>query len=355
MADTLLTPPFVRGHDHAVGDAGPALVLFGDYTDPDSAAAHQGVLALRERWDGFTYAWRHLPSSTVANGAALFAEGAAAQDAFWAYHHILLARQDSLSVPDLMSYAGQIGLDLAMLDRRHRAGARRAAHPRRHRRRQALRDAGDALAVRRERALGGRLGAGRAGGRAACSPGRVRSSRSARGRSRSRFAALLNRHAAWRHRRVETITVLSHEQVRRHVSVDFTVPLEHREEVRLSEHEWIVPLALLAKRPLVHFDLRSEDETAVPLLRSDEARLIARELLYLALDVDAENADARRRDAADRVDPGRQARRGGADRRRAGGARGPARAAARVHRARGPSDERVPALRGTRTTSTAGA
>jgi hypothetical protein len=105
------------------------------------------------------------------------------------------------------------------------------------------------------------------------------------------FAALLNRHAAWRHRRVETITVLSHEQVRRHVSVDFTVPLEHREEVRLSEREWVVPLALLAKRPLVHFDLRTEDETSVPLLRSDEARLIARELLYLALDVDAENAD----------------------------------------------------------------
>ena len=41
----------------------------------------------------------------------------------------------------------------------------------------------------------------------------------------------------------------------------------------------------------MHFDLRSEDETAVPLLRSDEAQLIARELLYLALDLDAENAD----------------------------------------------------------------
>lgn len=115
MADTLLTPPFVRGHDHALGDEGPALVLYGDYTDPGSAAAHRDVLALRERWDGFTYAWRHLPLSTVANGAALFAEGAAAQDAFWAYHHVLLARQDALSVPDLMSYAGQIGLDLGLL------------------------------------------------------------------------------------------------------------------------------------------------------------------------------------------------------------------------------------------------
>jgi hypothetical protein len=105
------------------------------------------------------------------------------------------------------------------------------------------------------------------------------------------FAALVTRQAAWRHRRVETITVLSHEQVRRHVSVDFTVPVEHRDDVRLSDTEWVVPLALLAKRPLVHFDLRSEDESAVPLLRSDEAQLISRELLYLALDLDAEGAD----------------------------------------------------------------
>jgi hypothetical protein len=105
------------------------------------------------------------------------------------------------------------------------------------------------------------------------------------------FAALVTRQAAWRHRRVETITVLSHEQVRRHVSVDFTVPVEHRDDVRLSDTEWVVPLALLAKRPLVHFDLRSEDETAVPLLRSDESQEIARELLYLALDLDSENAD----------------------------------------------------------------
>ncbi len=87
MADARLTPPFVRGHDHALGESGPVLVLFGDYEDPDSAAAHRAVSALRERWDGFTYAWRHLPIGEVhpnANGAALAAEGAAAQDAFWA-------------------------------------------------------------------------------------------------------------------------------------------------------------------------------------------------------------------------------------------------------------------------------
>jgi hypothetical protein len=105
------------------------------------------------------------------------------------------------------------------------------------------------------------------------------------------FAALLTRQAAWRHRRVETITVLSHEQARRSVSVDFTVPLEHREDVRLADAQWIVPLALLEKRPLVHFDLFGEDLTVIPLLRSDEARSVARELLYVMLDLDFEGED----------------------------------------------------------------
>ena len=188
MADDLLTPPFVRGHDHALGDAGPVLVLFGDYEDPDSAAAHRASMALRERWDGFTYAWRHLPIGELhphANGAALAAEGAAAQDAFWAYHHVLLARQDALSVPDLLNYAGQIGLEVAMLMEDMSRGAPRRADARRRAQRRGLGRAGDARDLHRGRALGGRLGAGRAGGRAACSPGRVRSSRSARVRSRS--------------------------------------------------------------------------------------------------------------------------------------------------------------------------
>jgi len=117
-APGLLRPPFLPGADHALGDGGPALVLFGDYEDPDTAAADRAILRLRERWDGFTYAWRHLPLGELhphANGAALAAEGAAAQDAFWAYHHILLARQDALTVPDLLAYAGSIGLDVARL------------------------------------------------------------------------------------------------------------------------------------------------------------------------------------------------------------------------------------------------
>jgi protein-disulfide isomerase len=114
----MLRPPLMRSSDHVLGDSGPALVMFGDYEDPDSAAADRAVRALRERWDGFTYAWRHLPLGEThphANGAALAAEGAAAQESFWAYHHILLARQDALTVPDLLAYAGSIGLDIPRL------------------------------------------------------------------------------------------------------------------------------------------------------------------------------------------------------------------------------------------------
>jgi protein-disulfide isomerase len=113
-----LTPPFLRGHDHALGAGGPVVVVFGDYEDPESAEAWRGIAALRERWDGFTAAWRHLPIGELhprANGAALASEGAAAQERFWDYHDVLLARQESLSVPDLLTYAGEIGLDVAML------------------------------------------------------------------------------------------------------------------------------------------------------------------------------------------------------------------------------------------------
>jgi hypothetical protein len=104
---------------------------------------------------------------------------------------------------------------------------------------------------------------------------------------------LLRRQAAWRHRRVETLTVLSHEQVRRQVSIDFTVPPDYRDLLRLSDvGEYAVPLAVLDKRPLVHFDLRDEEQRSMPLLTADQGRMIGRELLYLRLDGDLAGQDA---------------------------------------------------------------
>ena len=95
---------------------------------------------------------------------------------------------------------------------------------------------------------------------------------------------LLELQAEWRHRRVETVKVLSHEQVRRAVSVDFTVPAEFREALRISDaDEHIVPLALLARRPLVHFDLRNEEGHSIPLLTAQQTGMIDREMLELSL------------------------------------------------------------------------
>jgi hypothetical protein len=47
-----------------------------------------------------------------------------------------------------------------------------------------------------------------------------------------------------------------------------------------------VPLTLLGKRPLVHFDLRNEEQHAIPLLTAEQHRTIARELLYRQLEND---------------------------------------------------------------------
>jgi hypothetical protein len=87
--------------------------------------------------------------------------------------------------------------------------------------------------------------------------------------------------------------MLSHEQVRRHVSVDFTVPVELREGLGLSDAgEFAVPLAFLAKGPLVHFDLRNEEGHSIPLLTAEQNTTINRELLYQVLDVDLADQDA---------------------------------------------------------------
>jgi protein-disulfide isomerase len=87
---------------------------------------------LREFGDEVRYVWRHLPLNDVhpnAQLAAEAAEAAAEQDAFWEMHDLLLARQDALEPSDLLSYAGELGLDVDRFeeDLRTRDGAARVA------------------------------------------------------------------------------------------------------------------------------------------------------------------------------------------------------------------------------------
>lgn len=112
--------PAVHTGDHLMGTglASVMLVLFGDYEcqhsrKVDAVIRQQVLRALPGEVD---YVFRHFPLVKIhprAQTAALAAEAAAAQDAFWPMHDLLFLNQRHLRFPDLESYAAHLGLDLA--------------------------------------------------------------------------------------------------------------------------------------------------------------------------------------------------------------------------------------------------
>jgi hypothetical protein len=68
---------------------------------------------------------------------------------------------------------------------------------------------------------------------------------------------------------VETVELLSHVEVRRQVSVDFTLTDEEWRELE-TEQGVLVPIALMTKQPRRRFSLRDESGSAVPVLGRDE-------------------------------------------------------------------------------------
>ena len=93
---------------------------------------------------------------------------------------------------------------------------------------------------------------------------------------------LLTDEHRWVHRRVETIDLLTRELVRRQVTVDFTLPDALLDDLRIGDvGPWCVPLAILEKRPLRHFDLREDDERR-PVLGASSGGPIAAGLVAAA-------------------------------------------------------------------------
>lgn len=89
---------------------------------------------------------------------------------------------------------------------------------------------------------------------------------------------------SWINRRVETIEMLTHEETRRRVSVDFTLSRDQIASLRLDEGV-VVPLSLLTKEPRRNFDLKDESGRSLPVLGKEhngELALIA--LLHAALE-----------------------------------------------------------------------
>lgn len=88
----------------------------------------------------------------------------------------------------------------------------------------------------------------------------------------------------WINRRVETVELLSHEETRRRVSVDFTLSKQQREELTGPEG-LIVPISVLTKEPRRNFDLRDEGGAAIPVLgRKENGELAHVAVLHAAVE-----------------------------------------------------------------------
>ncbi|MGH9231200.1 MAG: Na+/H+ antiporter NhaA [Acidimicrobiales bacterium] len=104
--------------DHVRGpvDAPVTLVEYGDFECPYCGRAEPVVRELVRRFgNDLRFVFRHLPLVDVhehAAAAAEAAEAAAAQGRFWEMHDILVPEGVSLIYPDLVRYAGDLGLDV---------------------------------------------------------------------------------------------------------------------------------------------------------------------------------------------------------------------------------------------------
>ncbi|MBO0609813.1 Na+/H+ antiporter NhaA [Myceligenerans salitolerans] len=118
-----LTPDVDVERDHLRGPAGApyTVVEYLDFQCPFCARATGMGQDLADHFgDQIRYVVRHLPLEDVhpqAFGAALAAEAAHRQGAFWEMHDVLFANQARLEPDDLRGYALELGLDVERFDR----------------------------------------------------------------------------------------------------------------------------------------------------------------------------------------------------------------------------------------------
>jgi Na+/H+ antiporter NhaA/protein-disulfide isomerase len=104
-----------RDHIRGPLESPVTVVEYGDFECPYCGQAEPFVRELLREFGDVRYVWRHLPLNDVhphAQLAAEAAEAAAAQEAFWEMHDLLLDHQDALRLADLIRYAGRLGLDV---------------------------------------------------------------------------------------------------------------------------------------------------------------------------------------------------------------------------------------------------
>jgi protein-disulfide isomerase len=113
-----ITVETIAPDDHVRGPANARLTLieYGDFECPHCAAAAPVVRSVLAELPGdLRLVFRHYPiviSHREAHLAAQASEAAAAQGRFWEMHDLLFQRQASLSRTSLLSYAGELRLDV---------------------------------------------------------------------------------------------------------------------------------------------------------------------------------------------------------------------------------------------------
>ena len=129
-----LADPVDPARDHIRGpsDAPVTLVEYADFECPYCGQAEPIVRELLADFGDIRYVWRHLPLLDVhpnAQVAAEAVEAAARQGAFWDMHDLLLDHQGALLKRDLLGYAEQLDLDVALFtkDLHQHVGAARVA------------------------------------------------------------------------------------------------------------------------------------------------------------------------------------------------------------------------------------
>jgi protein-disulfide isomerase len=113
-----LRPPVDDTRDHAQGSAQATLTLveYGDYECPHCGRAHPIIKRVQKHFGKkLRFVFRNFPlkeSHPHAEHAAEAAEAAALQGRFWEMHDFIYQHQSALDDRHLISYAGQLGLDV---------------------------------------------------------------------------------------------------------------------------------------------------------------------------------------------------------------------------------------------------
>ena len=120
--DRQLLAPLDEKVDHVRGSpVGHLVIEYGDYECPYSRQAFHAIEQVEKQLGGnMQFAFRHFPLTGIhphALAAAAAAEAAALQGRFWDMHELLFHRQKALEDGDLLEYAAQFGLNMAVFER----------------------------------------------------------------------------------------------------------------------------------------------------------------------------------------------------------------------------------------------